>query len=86
MLNSDFMAKIYRAFSQEEGKVMAQVKPTVLSQLPIINPLHCDSSSLIKIEKISDISKKLHSLEISELEKENLHDQLNIIVNDIYIN
>lgn len=60
VLNSDFLAKIYRVFSQEEGRLMAQVKPTVLQQLPIVSPVTCNAQILEIISKITKLSIELH--------------------------
>lgn len=36
ILNSSLLTMIYRLFSNEQGKILAQVKPTVLQHVPII--------------------------------------------------
>lgn len=60
VLNSDFMAKIYRVFSQEEGRMMAQVKPTIIQQLPVVDPNFNDSRVRLVAYEITQLSKVLH--------------------------
>jgi hypothetical protein len=62
VLNSKLMAKIYRVFSQEEGRVMAQVKPTIIAELPIVLPGPGDHALTAIAAKISELSRILHSV------------------------
>jgi hypothetical protein len=61
LLNSSVMARIYRVFSQEEGRVMAQVKPTVLAELPAIHPNSEDKTVQELVSRISALAKSLHA-------------------------
>ncbi len=61
VLNSSLMAKIYRVFSQEEGRVMAQVKPTIIAQLPIVDPNQQEKDLIDMVSEISKTSKRLHA-------------------------
>lgn len=61
LLNSSVMARIYRVFSQEEGRVMAQVKPTVLAELPAIHPNSEDKTIQELASRISALAKSLHA-------------------------
>lgn len=60
ILNSAYFLRIYRALAQEEGRVMAQVKPTVLAKMPIPNPLTLEQSGVDIANKIQENSKQLH--------------------------
>ncbi|ASK34552.1 hypothetical protein CEK62_09225 [Alcanivorax sp. N3-2A] len=66
LLNSSVMARIYRVFSQEEGRVMAQVKPTVLAELPVVHPDSKDQTILDLVSRISLLAKSLHSKSIDQ--------------------
>lgn len=61
ILNSSVMARIYRVFSQEEGRVMAQVKPTVLAELPAVHPNSDDQIIQELVSRISVLAKSLHT-------------------------
>jgi type I restriction-modification system DNA methylase subunit len=61
VLNSSLMANIYRVFSQEEGRVMAQVKPTIIAQLPIVDPNQQEKDLIDIVSEISETSKRLHA-------------------------
>lgn len=60
LLNSTLMGRIYRVFSQEEGRVMAQVKPTVLAELPVVDPASNDASIQELVCRISALTRSLH--------------------------
>lgn len=60
LLNSNVMARIYRVFSQEEGRVMAQVKPTVLAELPAVHPNSEDQTIQKLVSRISALARSLH--------------------------
>ena len=83
VLNSDFMAKIYRVFSQEEGRMMAQVKPTVLQQLPIVSPDSSNDQVLETIAKITKLSKDFHQDPDMSFSNENAS-ALNDLVKQLY--
>ena len=84
VLNSKMMARIYRVFSQEEGRVMAQVKPTIVAELPIVSP-NSESATLQKlVAKISFLSKRLHSSELDEGLRDSLIRELDEIVEELF--
>ena len=60
VLNSDYFLKIYRALAQEEGRVMAQVKPTVLAKMPVPNPLVLTEEGLEIASNIEVNTRMLH--------------------------
>ena len=66
ILNSSVMARIYRVFSQEEGRVMAQVKPTILAQLPIVPLGSGDDALEAMASRIVVLAKALHVGELDE--------------------
>jgi len=52
LLNSNLMTMIYRLYSNEQGKILAQVKPTVLNYLPVISMKKIENSKLPEIVSI----------------------------------
>ncbi len=67
LLNSSAMARTYRVFSQEEGRVMAQVKPTVLAQLPAVHPMHSRDQVIQKlVATVSMLAEHLHAKGMSQ--------------------
>lgn len=66
LLNSNVMARIYRVFSQEEGRVMAQVKPTILAELPVVTPGTGDEALNDMESRIAVLAKELHAGNHSE--------------------
>ena len=81
VLNSDLMARIYRVFSQEEGRVMAQVKPTVLAGLPMVSP---ENKLLAELcSRIAGVAKKLHGT-LSDEEREAHTHELNAAVECLF--
>ena len=66
LLNSSVMARIYRVFSQEEGRVMAQVKPTILSELPVIHPNSEDKTIQELVSRIAALAKSLHAKTVDQ--------------------
>ncbi len=79
MLNSDLMARIYRVFSQEEGRVMAQVKPTVLAELPMVFP----DQELELSQRVASLAKRLHG-RLSSESRSALTGELNASVEDLF--
>lgn len=79
ILNSDLMARVYRVFSQEEGRVMAQVKPTVLAELPMVFP----DQGLELSERIASLAQRLHG-PLSHEERTALECELNASVEELY--
>ncbi|WP_347016396.1 N-6 DNA methylase [Acinetobacter seifertii] len=81
VLNSDYFLKIYRTLAQEEGRVMAQVKPTVLSKMPVPNPLVLDE----KGEKIAhDIERVVYMLHQKPNNIQDLISKNEILVETLY--
>ena len=84
VLNSRLMAKIYRVFSQEEGRVMAQVKPTVVAQLPMVPPRSGNVPLDSLAAKISASSRMLHSVEPNDGPRSACIDELDDLVDELF--
>ncbi len=80
ILNSDLMARVYRVFSQEEGRVMAQVKPTLLGRLPMVFP----DQGLELSERIASLARRLHG-RLSHEDRTALERELNASVEDLFV-
>lgn len=84
ILNSTLMAKIYRVFSQEEGRVMAQVKPTVIANLPMV-ALGTGDEELETIgSRISTLSRTMHSQELDSRERNSTIVELDDLVERLF--
>ncbi|MDI9844126.1 N-6 DNA methylase [Legionella pneumophila] len=83
VLNSEFMAKIYRVFSLEEGREMAQVKLNVLQQLPIIGDGQGNNDISKVISEITKLSKELHITYDPTLKNEKMS-SINVLVEKLY--
>ncbi len=81
ILNSKYFLTIYRALAQEEGRVMAQVKPTVLAKMPVPNPLSLDQATLRLAEEIEKNSRMLHDTP----ENESLVKQNEALIEELYL-
>jgi Eco57I restriction-modification methylase/TaqI-like C-terminal specificity domain len=86
VLNSTYMARIYRVFSQEEGRVMAQVKPTIIADLPIVHPRTEDRALAGLVSRISNLSRQLHvhGSETDEELRTTLMAELEHLVENLY--
>lgn len=84
LLNSSVMARIYRVFSQEEGRVMAQVKPTVLSILPAVHPSSKDKIIKELASAIALQSKSLNAKNVDEASRENMMTELDKLVEKLF--
>jgi hypothetical protein len=84
LLNSSIMAQIYRVFSQEEGRVMAQVKPTVLAELPIVDPNLEDRITRELASKISILAESLHEKTLNQSCREDMMIELDKSVEKIF--
>lgn len=85
ILNSTVMARIYRVFSQEEGRVMAQVKPTILAELPIVSPGSGDDALEAMISRVAALAKALHSNDLGEDKKCAINFELDSVVENLYL-
>ena len=65
LLNSNLMTMIYRLYSNEQGKILAQVKPTVLQYLPIISVKKLENSILPELVSIIIFINSLKKNEIN---------------------
>jgi hypothetical protein len=84
VLNSKLMAKIYRVFSQEEGRVMAQVKPTIIAELPIVSPEPDDHASVASAAKIAELSRILHGSVMEEEVRRTTVIELDALVENLF--
>ena len=84
LLNSSVMARIYRVFSQEEGRVMAQVKPTVLAELPVIHPNSEDKTIQELVSRISALAKSLHAKTVDQASHVSTMTELDESVEKLY--
>ncbi|WP_079755958.1 Eco57I restriction-modification methylase domain-containing protein [Pseudomonas aeruginosa] len=84
ILNSSVMARIYRVFSQEEGRVMAQVKPTILAELPIVPPRSGDDSLEVMASRVAALAKALHAEDLSEDEQRAVTLELDGVVESLF--
>lgn len=84
LLNSSVMARIYRVFSQEEGRVMAQVKPTVLAELPAVHPNSTDKTIQELASGIALLSKSLHTKNVDEVSRANTVTKLDKLVEKLF--
>lgn len=84
-LNSALMAKVYRVFSQEEGRVMAQVKPTIIADLPLVSPQSGDAAIDAVAVKISAMSKMLHSPDLDVESRKSLQDEMDNLVDELFV-
>lgn len=84
ILNSSVMSRIYRVLSQEEGRVMAQVKPTTIAGLPVISPESEDEVSNLIASRVSDLTRKMHSAYLVEDEYTSLFTELDALVASLF--
>lgn len=84
VLNSKLMAKIYRVFSQEEGRVMAQVKPTIIAELPIVSPGPDDHALTASAAKIAELSRMLHRSVMEEEVRRTTVIELDALVESLF--
>jgi len=84
LLNSSVMTRIYRVFSQEEGRVMAQVKPTVLSELPAVHPNSKDQTIKDLASAIAVLSKRLHTKNVDEVSRSKMMAELDESVEQLF--
>lgn len=84
LLNSSVMTRIYQVFSQEEGRVMAQVKPTVLSELPAVHPNSKDESIKDLASVIAGLSKRLHKKNVDEVTRSKMMAELDETVEQLF--
>ena len=84
VLNSRLMARIYLVFSQEEGRVMAQVKPTIVADLPMVPPKSGDGAMDAMASRISALSKALHTSELDDDSLSARMQELDGIVEDLF--
>ncbi|WP_193582553.1 Eco57I restriction-modification methylase domain-containing protein [Laribacter hongkongensis] len=84
LLNSNVMARIYRVFSQEEGRVMAQVKPTVLAELPAVHPNSGDQIIQELVCQISMLAKILHDKTLDQVTRVNMMIELDEYVEKLF--
>jgi len=84
LLNSNVMARIYRVFSQEEGRVMAQVKPTVLAELPAVHPNSDDQTIQELVSRISALAKSLHAKTLDQVSHVNTITELDESVEKLF--
>lgn len=84
LLNSSVMARIYRVFSQEEGRVMAQIKPTVLVELPVVHPNSEDQTIQELVSRISALAKSLHSKTLDQASHVNMMTELDKSVEKLF--
>jgi len=97
VLNSKLFVFIYRLLSSETGRVLAQVKPTILNQLPIYDINFANKSEKLKHDKIVDFVEKIleakKSLASAQTDKdknfyerycESLDKQIDDVVYDLY--
>jgi hypothetical protein len=67
LLNSTFLTFLYRLISMEEGRVLSQIKPSILEELPILNSFNNDLVNLVEKEVDKIIDKlKLSNKNIDE--------------------
>jgi hypothetical protein len=78
------MTRIYRVFSQEEGRVMAQVKPTVLSELPAVHPNSKDQTIKDLASAIAVLSKGLHTKNVDEVSRSKMMAELDESVEHLF--
>ena len=84
ILNSSLMAKIYRVFSQEEGRVMAQVKPTIIADLPIVPSRSGDEAMDAMAARISNLSRMLHSAELDNDSRSAHLEEMDSLVDELF--
>jgi len=71
LLNSNFFKFIYQEISQESGRVLAQVKPQRIKQMPIIEPTKEQAKKInVLIDKILAAKQKDSDADTTKLEHE----------------
>lgn len=84
LLNSSVMARMYQVFSQEEGRVMAQVKPTVLAELPAVHPNSEDQIIREMVSRVSMLAKSLHAKTLDQASRVSLMTELDESVEKLF--
>lgn len=79
VLNSKVLNYLYKYFSMEEGKVLAQVKTALVEQLPVIYDKEREEDVVILVNKLINKKRIEHGSDVSDLELE-----LDSLVCDIY--
>lgn len=69
ILNSKLFIFLYRLVSMEEGRVMAQVKPTIISTLPIVDVYSQNKSTAKKQDSINEVKKQAHDKIIKHVDQ-----------------
>jgi len=79
VLNSNLIDFVYKEISQESGRVLAQVKPTRLKELPI------NMGTKTEREKVKELVKKLIDNKFTDTKKrEKIESEINMLIYKIY--
>lgn len=81
ILNSNLYVFLYRLFSIEQGRMLSQVKPTILNRIPFLiadNKVQSELSDLV--ENIKSLNKKIFE---TKVDIENNKKHLSLIENEI---
>jgi hypothetical protein len=70
VLNSKVLNYLYKYFSMEEGKVLAQVKTALVEQLPVIYDKEREDDVVILVNKLINKKRIEHGSDVSDLELE----------------
>ena len=71
LLNSKLLTYFYRLFSLEEGRTLAQIKPTILEDLPIVyTDKKIVKNIIVKVDEIIAIKEQNPKADTTALEKE----------------
>jgi len=85
VLNSAALRRIYRTLAQEDGRVLAQVKTTLVNRLPIALPTAAERAELeAYVRRIQQIQRDLPLSTAAQSEMTHLQTQIDARLDSIY--